>query len=229
MDSLIASKKNSHETVQEYVYRVLSYNLLNMRLTPGMSLSEAEVASLLSVSRTPTREAFIRLGRLGLLNILPQRGTFVAKIDVAQINEFRFLRLTLEKAILELACASFPEDSFHQLEENLEKQKDVLEAQEFEAFFHLDNEMHACIFRGCEKPHIWTMMQEANVNYVRARVLDLTGITAEMDRLYTQHCQIAEAIRTRDNALGQSIIEKHINKVTADVAALQEKYPNYFL
>ena len=82
---------------------------MSVRLTPGTAVSEQEVSSYLDISRTPVREAFIHLSQDGLVEILPQRGTFISKIDTALIEENRFMRLTLERAVIRLACQDLPD------------------------------------------------------------------------------------------------------------------------
>lgn len=107
MENLELFEKAPNETVREYAYRVLYENIMSLKLPPGTAMSEQELSGILNVSRTPVREAFIRLSQKGLLEILPQRGTFVSKIHTEQLAEFRFFRVTLERAIVELACQDF--------------------------------------------------------------------------------------------------------------------------
>lgn len=109
MENLELFEKAPNETVREYAYRVLYENIMSLKLPPGTAMSEQELSGILHVSRTPVREAFIRLSQKGLLEILPQRGTFVSKIHTEQLAEFRFFRVTLERAIVELACQDFPD------------------------------------------------------------------------------------------------------------------------
>ena len=109
MENLELFEKAPNETVREYAYRVLYENIMSLKLPPGTAMSEQELSGILNVSRTPVREAFIRLSQKGLLEILPQRGTFVSKIHTEQLAEFRFFRVTLERAIIELACQAFPD------------------------------------------------------------------------------------------------------------------------
>ena len=98
------SEKKKYESIREYALRIMNKNLLNMNLAPGMALSEQEIANELEISRTPVREAFIRLAHDNLLDILPQKGTYVAKIDLGQVAESIFLRETMEHAIMQAAC-----------------------------------------------------------------------------------------------------------------------------
>ncbi|WP_231036145.1 GntR family transcriptional regulator [Pectinatus sottacetonis] len=228
MINLKISEPNPRESVREYAYRILSENILDLVLVPGAAISEKEISDVLSISRTPVREAFIRLSQEGLLEILPQRGTYVSKIDTEQIAEFKFLRITLEQAVMKLACSDFPQKLQEQLCNCLEKQSICVKKRNHEQFFIFDNMMHDIIFTGCEKSYIWKIIQEANLNYARARVLDLSSRQDEIEVLFAQHKEIVKAIITKDTSLGENIIVRHINKVISDVDDLQKQYPEFF-
>lgn len=216
-----------NESVREYAYRILNDNIINLTLPPGTKISEKEISDILSISRTPVREAFIRLSQEKLLEILPQRGTYVSKIDTAQIAEFRFLRITLEQAIIKLACEDFPEDFKLKLSKNLEEQCICVKNKDHSRFFELDNEIHSIIFIGCNKPNIWKIFQEAK-NYLRSRLLDLYSKQNEIDLLFEQHKLIVKAIFEKNVSLGYNTITMHINKVISDVNELKAHYPDYF-
>ncbi len=78
--------------------------ILSGRLRPGQALSENEIAQRLGVSRTPVREAIIRLESEGLLVVRPQVGTTVAPIDVDAVSDVQFLREAIECRTVGLAA-----------------------------------------------------------------------------------------------------------------------------
>ena len=89
----------SAENARTYALRVLQYNIINLELVPGSTVSENELSAILNLSRTPVREALIELSKVGLVEIQPQRGSYIAKIDYELIEESRFMRLVLENAV----------------------------------------------------------------------------------------------------------------------------------
>src|SRR5512134_955192 len=74
-------------SIAEQVFRTLRSSIVTMRLTPATALSEQDIADRLDVSRQPVREAFIKLSEIGLLRVLPQRGTFVVKISAKAVTD----------------------------------------------------------------------------------------------------------------------------------------------
>jgi DNA-binding GntR family transcriptional regulator len=93
--------------MSDRVFAELAAAIRDLRLPPGRLLSESELALELRVSRTPLREAIARLADAGLVQVLPQIGTLVARIRMTDVEEARFVRESLETAAFEAAC-QFP-------------------------------------------------------------------------------------------------------------------------
>lgn len=220
--------KDPRETVREYAYRVLYENIMNLQLPPGTAMSEQELSAWLSVSRTPVREAFIRLAQKGLLEVLPQRGTFVSQINTEQLDEFRFLRVTVEKEIIRLACRDFPDEYMEKIQRCLKEQDQYLTQKNIKQFFVSDNTMHSLLYQGCSKSHVWQFLKTANLDYMRARMLNIAAAVEQMNILFSQHQAMVEAVLRHDGQRGVSIAEEHINKGTIDVEVLKKQYPAYF-
>ena len=86
-------------SIAEQVFHTLRSSIVTMQLTPATALSEQDIAGRLNVSRQPVREAFIKLSEIGLVRVLPQRGTFVVKISAKAVTDARFVREAVECAI----------------------------------------------------------------------------------------------------------------------------------
>lgn len=215
------------ESNREYVYRFLRAKIMNFTLVPGAALSEQEIANLLNVSRTPVREAFIQLAREELLDIMPQKGTYVSLIDLSSVEESKFLRETLESAVIELACQTFPPDALFELQSSIALQELCLQEENFERFYELDEAMHKIIFVGCKKGRIWAMMQQLHSHYNRVRRMNV------FDRHYLppvleQHKELVRAIREQNVELGTRTIKLHLNKVRIDIPDLLRDFGQYF-
>ena len=73
--------KASGENMKEYSYRLVKNSIMSLQLQPGQSLSEVELAELLNTSRTPIREVLTKLKEENLIEVYPQIGTYVSKIN----------------------------------------------------------------------------------------------------------------------------------------------------
>ena len=98
---MVITAQRQGETVRDYACRIIKENIVTMELKPGSLVSETELAKELGVSRTPVREALIQLGKNGMVETFPQRGTKVSLIDTDSVNESRFYRLVIEKALVQ--------------------------------------------------------------------------------------------------------------------------------
>ena len=226
MDTVLL-KRFPQESTREYVYRFLKVNIMNLHFEPGSALSEKEIALLLNVSRTPVREAFIQLSQEYLLDILPQKGTYVSLIDIENVEESKFLRETLEKAIIEMACKEFPDERIFELQSILMLQELCLQESNYNKFYELDEALHSAIFEGCKKARIWLMIQQMHTHYNRVRRLNV-AVGHELDRVLEQHKNLVKAIREKDVELGIDTVDRHLNKVRLDIKELVDHYPHFF-
>ncbi len=167
----IALDKNSSVAVQVHYH--LRQQILRLNLKPGMALSEKELSLQLGVSRTPVREAFIRLSEEGLVDIFPQRGTIVAPIRMDEIKEAQFLREILETAIVRRAAENIEKKFLNLLETNLANQKKSLEHADFTEFMELDEEFHHLLCQGVSFPRAWRVIQAVKGQLDRMRFIGL--------------------------------------------------------
>lgn len=215
------------ESSREYIYRIMKSNIINLNLPPGCSVSEKELGELFGVSRAPVREAFIKLSHEMLLDVIPQKGTYVSLIDIDQVDQVKFLRHCVEKEVIKLACVSFPQDGLFKLQSFLALQELCVQEKNYIKLFELDEAMHGTIFSGCKKADIWSVIQQMNAHYNRVRMLNL-AYGYDWLRIIDQHRQIVHAIQQGDVSLGASIADIHLNKVLIDMEDLQKEFANYF-
>jgi len=214
-------------TVGDYVYELIKRNIVRLKLEPGKRISENEISELLGVSRTPVREAFIKLSREDLLYVLPQRGTYVSQIDMTQVEEARFIREVLESAVLKLVTQGIDVTFIKLLEQNLEAQRRWTDADGFTTYMELDEKFHEIIFESVHKQRTWEVIEQVNTQYRRVRILSYS-FNNMISSLIDQHAALLEAIRNRDEARGQEIISMHTRKLLHEQSELMERYPGYF-
>ncbi len=89
------SQLNPTQPVNQQIYRILRRDIVHCLIPPGTPLSEKEVSVRFDVSRQPVREAFIKLAENGLIQIRPQRGSYVNKISLSQVRNGCFVRRPL--------------------------------------------------------------------------------------------------------------------------------------
>jgi DNA-binding GntR family transcriptional regulator len=208
------------------VFETLSDAIGDLGLPPGQVLSETELAGQLQVSRTPVREAIGRLVQVGLVQVIPQVGTSVAKIRMADVREACFVREALEVAAFEEACAT-PDLAGTTLAALLERQELAHKAGNLEQFFAADEEFHKEIFRLSGHVGSWPVVQQAKLQLNRVRRLSLPE-KATTRALIDEHRLIAEALKDRDIAQGRAHVTTHARRVLERAPDLQDLHPDYF-
>lgn len=212
------------------IYNILKKEIINLNLKPGEPIKEIDISKKLNVSRTPVREAFIKLTMENLVKVAPKKGSYVSLISTSQILEGLFLRLNMEKAILNKACNSFPNEYLIRLKENLNIQKILLETnQDYVTFHKFDNLFHSIIYEGCEMKGIWELIEQHCSHYHRLRILwDSSIEPVNLQKTVQGHEKIVEIIEFAKLNEIDFIVNSHIKTLVDALNQLKNKYPNFF-
>lgn len=209
------------------LYQILKEEIINLNLEPGLSISEKGISEKFDVSRTPVREAFLLLSQEGLLDIYPQKGTFVSLIDLDAVEEARFLREHIERAVVRRACEKFPQEKIFFLEMNLRVQKMCMEKNDYRGYFQADEEFHKTIFEGCNKQRTWDTICQVEADFQRIRMLTLSS-NLKVDDVYSQHIVIINSIKDKNPEIADKVMENHLTMVKYNLNELKKKYHEYF-
>lgn len=218
---------NTKSSAKEDVYQALRHDILHLELTPGTKISEKEISDKFQVSRTPVREVFVRLAQEELLDIYPQRGSFVSLIDLDHIDEARFVRENLEKAVIREACQSIWEEKLHYLRSNLATQEVCRENRNYKHMLQLDDGFHQMIYEAAGKIRTWRVIEQFNTDFYRLRMLRLTH-DFQWEKILTQHWDIFKSLTDRDGDRGMQIVEDHLQLVSIEKGELLSSWPEYF-
>lgn len=216
-------------SVQGYVYSALKNSILCLQLKPGTVVSTQEIATMLSVSRTPVREAFIRLQRDGLVDIYPQKETVISRINLKRIQQERFIRESLECANIDAIIQKGGPHDLTALYENLEQQKRVLaeEKPSGPEFFRIDNEFHQLLFALSGQQLSGQVIIDTNTHYTRVRLVTLDNIEIAKASIL-EHEMILSEIELNLPELARGHIRIHLHRLENEIDAFVEKFPDYF-
>lgn len=221
-------EKMSQATMGQTIYEIILNRILTFEYQPGERLSENELADRLETSRTPVREAFRQLSGEYLMDILPQRGSYVSKIDISLVEQSRFMRFHIEKAVITECIEHIPIDMLNAMEKMIALQKELLEREEFISFLAADGNFHEILFQYTNKRHIWNMITTMDGQYTRLRYLTFQE-NIQRKEVVEQHQELLEYLRKKDLFAAHQLLEYHLGKIKEETNILKEKYPNYFL
>ncbi|NLG03274.1 MAG: GntR family transcriptional regulator [Clostridia bacterium] len=224
---MVITERFAGETAREYAFRMLKDNIVSLELKPGSSISENELSKELGVSRTPIREAIIDLNKAMIVEIYPQRGSYISLVDPQMVEESRFLRKVLDTAVIELACKLATKEDILKLEENVKLQEFYLQNIVADKILQLDNEFHKMIFSIAKKESIYTMKSTMMIHYDRVRTM--TMVAVKDMKIVKDHRMMLEAIRDNDPETAKQLVEKHLGRYDVDEGQIRKQYPEYFV
>lgn len=202
--------------------------ILAMQIVPGAPLVEKELTARFGLSRTPIREALIRLKEEGLVEIFPQAGTFVARIPAAAIPEAVFIRQALECATVERVASTLAQDAVLRLDATIARLHETYDAGDQEGFHHADEEFHEALAVEAGYPGIWKIAQAAKSQIDRCRRMTLP-VPGRMAMVIREHLAIVDAIRRHDGPAAAAAMRDHLGTLLPDLVHLREKHPDYFV
>lgn len=218
---------NNSESIARQVVRLLRHAIVTNRIQPGEMLSEQEVATRFGISRSPIREAFIKLGEVGLVRILPQRGTLVVKISRAAVEDARFIREAIEVAVVREAAIRGDARILALLTDNLTRQRRAARAKDGEASFDLDEEFHRLMAIAAGRPAAWRTVEDLKPQMDRVRFLSMADATP-MDVIVAQHAAIMKAVKAGDPDRAESAMRDHLTEILRTLPDIAAGHPELF-
>lgn len=212
----------------DQVYNEILKKIISLEFPPGTALSRKDLVEEFGVSKTPIREALLRLELDGLVNIHPQAKTVVTKISTNNIKETNFLRTALEVEVVRQIVKNKNKDIIKKLRENLEGQKALINIpSQSEVFFALDREFHEILFDSLDKKALHKHIRSDLKHRMRAVILELPG-QGKLDKIYEEHKSIADAIEELDEQKAEEAVRRHLDSIIQRVEEIKKEKPEFF-
>lgn len=220
--------KTTSKTLAEQIYDWLHQEITQLSLPPGTPVLEREIAAQFGASRTPVREAVLRLVKENLVEVVPKSGTFVARIPLSVLPEAIVARRALERDMVRRAAAKASPSQILRLRAIVEENKEAASGGSQEIFDRTDSAFHAEIAAIAGYPGIWDIIQQIKTPTDRHRHLTFPE-SDRMHQVVREHAAIAEAIRSGDTALAEERMDHHLRQLKHDTLRTYEQYPDYFI
>lgn len=214
-------------TASEEIYQTLRSEILSLRFKPGEELNLQLLSEQLQVSRSPVRDALMRLSGDNLVDIFPQKGTRVSLIDLKQVEEERFLRKSLEESAVRKFMHAQTEAHLKTMEETIVLQQNAMKEENFVNFLEADNAFHGIIFSGINMSRIWTLIQSQGGNHHRIRLLSFSEKNV-LGNIIDQHRKMVGSLRLKDLTEVLSLEDKHLSKLLQETESMVLRYPEFF-
>ncbi|WP_110650476.1 GntR family transcriptional regulator [Salinicola peritrichatus] len=219
-------KPVGHESISQTVYGALRSEIVTLKRPPGSPLSDKEISSELGVSRTPVREAIIRLVEEEMVLVRPKSGTFVALIRPKLLYNAHFLRKAIEtSAIAEVEKVD--KKTIGSLYNNLGCQEKSLSLGDHGRFYSLDETFHRMLLDVSGHGEAWYTIQRVKAQLDRVRYLAIAD-RARMEKVLHQHTSIVDSLARGAGKEAQIALTKHLHDSFATIERAIDAYSNYF-
>jgi len=223
----VIDKLDGHKPLVPQLLSALRTAIITLQLTPGQSISEKEIATQIGVSRQPVREAFIKLAEAQLLDIQPQRGTFVVKISIRAVMDARFVREALETAVVGELVGKVDAKFFSKMDYIMEQQHIAAELEDLGGFLQWDDRFHRALTEAMGRECVWRIMEREKAQMDRVRYLRLSGNTP-ISNLIGQHFMILNAIRKGDVKAAKESVRKHMTEIVSLLPGITKDNADFF-
>lgn len=213
--------------LSDQLYDKIKHDILHLRLKPGETVSIQKISELYGGSRTPVREAFIRLEQEGLVIVRPQSGTVISPISINRVRQERFVRMALETAVADefvKTCSQLTLDTMEHLNEIL--QRDYARG-DYDTAIERDNRFHRMLFETSDNVFAFDTGMNNASHDLRLRYLTISEC-GQGDNVLTDHERILEAARAGDAKRLSACITEHLSNWRRGVDGLRETCPETY-
>jgi DNA-binding GntR family transcriptional regulator len=215
------------QTMGVQIHSYLRREIITGHLLPRTMLSEQELSQRFGVSRTPVREALIKLAEENLVATYPQYGSFVSPITISEVFDNQFVREAIECSAIERAIERAGEDDAKALTRIMDRQVMLEAAGDDEAFFQADEQLHEYFLKLAGHAQAWRVVVNAKAQLDRVRHLTMR-MPQKLSSIIAEHRTVVDRFIARDGAGAVEAMRTHLRGVFRSIEILQGENPDYF-
>lgn len=209
IDARRSEENGSRLPSSELVYQGVKSRILDNVFPPGFQILEQDLAKIFEVSRTPVREALLRLEGEGLVEVVPRHGMRVYPISLADMKEIYEILSSLEPKAAELVAERHLRDEeIFPLEQSANEMAEALEDDDLDRWANADEQFHRSLVELCGNRRLTTMVMNCWAQSHRARMVTLR-IRPRPVKSTMEHIAIVDAIKKGDAKRANELFRKH--------------------
>ncbi len=219
------------KSLNQQTYDKCRKDIMTFALKPGEPVSAAKLAERYNVSRTPAREALVRLQSEGMVDIFPQSKSMISRIDIKRARQEWFIRKTLEVAMTDALFERVTDEDIAEMRKYAGECERIGEQpRNHETSYEYlcnDNKFHAVTYRVAGQQLAADIIGSTMAHYSRVRLLvDLDNVNK--DRTVADHEDLLRLIEARDKEGYRSALSMHLSRVIGDIDAMNRLAPHLF-
>jgi DNA-binding GntR family transcriptional regulator len=198
-------------SVTDQVHEVLRKAIVDGTLPPKARISENSICKQFSVSRTPVRAAIQRLAEEGLVDVSPQRGSYVAPLRLEGLYDSHFVRRALELALLRETAPRWTREMSGELRGIIDDHARVAAARDLDGFFAEDERFHRALAGFSGRAGVWDAIQAAKIPMTRFH--RYWAFPERLSDVLAEHRAVVDALDRGDGAGAEAALERHLDMV----------------
>lgn len=208
--------------LSDQAYTQLRDAIVMGRIEPGVALHEPSIAQHLQISRTPVREALLRLRDDGLVEIKRQSGTFVSPVDFDRVEEGMIVRESLEPRVAQIAAVKMTKRILVELTFETDRMEAAVEVGNSAEFIHADDCFHRILVDASGFLHIAQIIQRVNAQLDRVRYLSAAEPVRARAAL-KEHRMLIDLLKVNDGPGSAKMLLRHLKGSWATINDYIEK------
>ncbi len=218
-------------SLNQQTYEQLKKDIMTFALKPGEPVSAQKIAERYNVSRTPAREALVRLQDEGMVDIYPKSKSVVSKIKTERIRQEWFVRRSLELGLVDSFFNKVREDDINQMREAVEHMERIgntprTHETSYE-YIRSDDRFHEITYRVSEERLAARIIENTLPNYRRMRIL-VDFDDTNKNRTVGEHKRLITLIENRDKETYREFLSMHLGHIVTDIEKLRMEFPDMF-
>ncbi|WP_206662431.1 GntR family transcriptional regulator [Pseudohoeflea suaedae] len=202
------------------VYEILKHEILDLTIQPGSPIDEVKLTERFSMSRTPIREALVKLASEGLVVTLPNRSTVVAPIDFQNLAHFFDALTLMYRVTTRLAATNRTEAEIVRIRQLQKSYEDAVSEKNVSAMIEVNRDFHAEIARAGKNRYYTDLFERLLDEGRRLLRLYYSSFNDELPQLYLdEHEEMVQAVADRDVAAADRIAQQHAQQIVRQIQA----------
>jgi GntR family transcriptional regulator, rspAB operon transcriptional repressor len=207
------------DRLPQHAYQALRKAIRDLRLAPGQMVLEKDAAEALGISRTPMREALVRLESEGLVRLVPRHGFAVAPLDPESLQEIYEILEGLEAVAVDLAASRATPEQLDQLDTSIAQQERALAQNDLISWLAADDRFHSLILETSGNTRLQRFAESFNDQLYRARLFT-HRLRPKPVRSTEDHKAVAEAIRAGDGRRARELHQAHRRRARDEIIGI---------
>lgn len=200
-----------NKTANSHIFDILKRRIINLELKPGDHVQEKKLIEEFAVSRTPVREALIKLSQIGLIETRPRVGTFVTQINLISVKHAYEVKKNLEGLAAELAAKRASENEIKELFEIIDRFASYDIVKDYKLCINDDQRFHQIVRQASKNELLIEMLDQLNTKTARF-LQSIEYVIEDFDWFYGTLKSMAKAIEERNPEKARKRTEEHTLK-----------------